>query len=1040
MQPLERRVLMAAGSYDLSFGGGDGKVATDTPLPVGQVEALPGGGFITPVGAPGELGFARFRPDGSLDTGFGGGDGVVTTTFPAAAARNVIQVGAVPAPGGKVVVFGVGEAGVDGAVRRAMALARFNASGSLDTTFGAGGDDGSGRVTVGPSVPNARPGAAALAPDGGIILMGRVAGGEEDDLYLARLQSDGSRDMAFGGGDGAVVMDEPSEGHTYAVGDLLVGPTGQIAVVGDTSRFHPGIEVHNDLFVYHFSPTGQFQWSARTDVLNGGTIDDNHTGNVSFDYFTGGAFLPDGRVVLGTDVNDGQSPRAAVLYAADGRTARVLDVGPADFNFPHLTAFAAWPDGRFVAAGGGSGGFSLVGFLANGDLDPVYGPPDLGPSGDFTGRNAAATTAVVRPDGKIDVAGPLYSQQPGARPEFGLGRFVGSPTPTAARVELAPDGTLSVVGSEEGDALRVFPHAVEPGREQVLVQFNQQNYFFDRADVARLAIDARGGNDLIDVGRALTIPATLRGGDGDDFIAGGGGRDEFFGGGGNDTVSYEDRATPVFLSLDDVANDGGNRDENIHSDVENLIGGWDDDVLVGSSDANRLEGRGGNDWLRGLGGNDILLGGAGDDILEDTSGTNALGGAGGRDMFNHGIELASAPQDYPAEAAVLSGPVVRFDNQGFQGTGYADFTNAAGDTATFVVDSALEGRYALTFRYANGGQTDRPLNVRVNDRVGQRMSFPSTGGWNQWRTVTVELPLEADPFNQVVVSSIGSNGPNIDTLFVSPGGQEPPPGPQTLQAEDARLVGAVVSRDNAGFDGDGYADFVNRTGDYVEWTVEAAGPGQHRLDFRYANGSASDRTMSVSVNGTVVQGFMLFPPTGSWSTWRTSTIFPLLNGGTNTVLLFATGNSGPNVDSLTVTPEVQPPPGPRTLQAETARLSGVGVGSSNAGYTGGGYADYGSSAGQFIEWTVDAAETRTYVLEFRYANGSSASRPLALKIDGAAPPNIGTPLEFAPTGSWSTWRENGAAVRLTRGTHRIRLTATGQSGPNLDSLTIRPAP
>ena len=59
---------------------------------------------------------------------------------------------------------------------------------------------------------------------------------------------------------------------------------------------------------------------------------------------------------------------------------------------------------------------------------------------------------------------------------------------------------------------------------------------------------------------------------------------------------------------------------------------------------------------------------------------------------------------------------------------------------------------------------------------------------------------------------------------------------------------------------------------------------------------------------------------------------------------------------------------------------------------------------------------------------------MGLSVDGAAIPNGVT---FAPTGSWSTWEEVSATVELEAGTHRIRLAATGQSGPNVDALTAR---
>jgi hypothetical protein len=242
------------------------------------------------------------------------------------------------------------------------------------------------------------------------------------------------------------------------------------------------------------------------------------------------------------------------------------------------------------------------------------------------------------------------------------------------------------------------------------------------------------------------------------------------------------------------------------------------------------------------------------------------------------------------------------------------------------------------------------------------------------------------------------------------------------------MSGAVVSSSSGGYTGSGFADFVNRSGDYVEWTVNVAEGGEQRLDFRYANGSSSGRTMTVSVDGQVVQGAMLFPPTGSWSTWKTSTIFPKMEPGTHRVRLFATGQSGPNVDALTVTP----PAPARRLEAEDAARRGAVVGRSHAGYTGSGYVDFVNATGNYVEWTVEVQTAGTYTLGFRHANGSSA-RPMAMAVDGT---NRGRP-DFIGTGSWSTWKVQEVSVQLSAGTHRIRLATIGNNGPNVDSMTIR---
>jgi len=109
--------------------------------------------------------------------------------------------------------------------------------------------------------------------------------------------------------------------------------------------------------------------------------------------------------------------------------------------------------------------------------------------------------------------------------------------------------------------------------------------------------------------------------------------------------------------------------------------------------------------------------------------------------------------------------------------------------------------------------------------------------------------------------------------------------------------------------------------------------------------------------------------------------------------------------------------------------------SNHAGYTGTGFADYVNASGDFVEWTVNVPSAGNYTLEFRYANGGGSARPLELKGNGVA---AATRVSFAPTGDWATWRTVSATAALAAGANRIRLTAVGSSGPNIDSLTVRP--
>ena len=119
------------------------------------------------------------------------------------------------------------------------------------------------------------------------------------------------------------------------------------------------------------------------------------------------------------------------------------------------------------------------------------------------------------------------------------------------------------------------------------------------------------------------------------------------------------------------------------------------------------------------------------------------------------------------------------------------------------------------------------------------------------------------------------------------------------------------------------------------------------------------------------------------------------------------------------------------LEAEDATLSGPTVETVNAGFTGTGYADFGATPGQFIEWNVNVPQAGLYTLDFRYANGSAADRPLELRVNAAVDQAA---LAFIPTGAWTTWQIVTEQVALNAGNNTVRLTLTGADGPNVDSL------
>jgi len=122
---------------------------------------------------------------------------------------------------------------------------------------------------------------------------------------------------------------------------------------------------------------------------------------------------------------------------------------------------------------------------------------------------------------------------------------------------------------------------------------------------------------------------------------------------------------------------------------------------------------------------------------------------------------------------------------------------------------------------------------------------------------------------------------------------------QLLQAEDAVLVGALAKSNQPQWTGSGFADYINASGDYVEWTATMPSAASRTLTFRYAS-TGTARNLEIKVNGTVVNSGLAFTTTGGAGIWALKTMTATLPAGTVTIRATATGTSGPNVDYLKI--------------------------------------------------------------------------------------------------------------------------------------------
>jgi uncharacterized delta-60 repeat protein len=175
-------------------------------------------GYTTTGGDDSEFALARYTVNGTLDRAFGTG-GKVTTAFGSAGAKAVALQ-----PDGKIVAAGqvlVNRPDFD------FALARFDANGALDQTFGSGG-----KVTTTFGSTADFVDAVALQPDGRIVAAGSTGTSQQrDDVFaLTRYTPDGTLDSSFGDG-GTTGFVTQSQNLAQSV---LVQPDGKIVVAGDS--------------------------------------------------------------------------------------------------------------------------------------------------------------------------------------------------------------------------------------------------------------------------------------------------------------------------------------------------------------------------------------------------------------------------------------------------------------------------------------------------------------------------------------------------------------------------------------------------------------------------------------------------------------------------------------------------------------------------------------------------------------------------------------------------------------------------------------
>ncbi|MET9894696.1 calcium-binding protein [Streptomyces sp. NPDC006465] len=561
----------ADGTPDTSFGG-DGTVTTpinnmdpDLQWSEANALALQPDGKIVVVGSSWRgyenccwFTVARYNTDGTLDSGFGGGDGRVFTDFggPDEARDVAVQ------PDGKIVAAGFGGGEV--------ALARYNADGSPDTGFGGG--DGQVSSDPAPELPEEGGDGRALAlqSDGKIVVGGQV-GTTRFDFVLLRYTTNGTLDTSFSG-DG---IERTDFGDYESVEGLAVQPDGKIVAAGGSgSSFALARYTANGTLDTSFDGDG------RVLTPGGGAADVKLQPS-------------DGRIVVAG--SNGPGGNFAVLrYNPDGSQDSGFGSGgvaTADFGGSDAArGVALQSDGKIVTAGGGGpdNSFALARFEGGGSAPPPPAGVDLsvtksGPATVSIGDRPTYSVRVTNNSTTTSATNVSLSDT-----LSGVAVSVVSATTSSGTCTTTAGGASCSLGTLAPGAAATVTVAAEPRATGTLT---------DRATVSATQTDPNAGNNTATATTTVNNArgCTRVGTSGNDTITGTYGNDVICALGGDDTVDASYGNDTVHGGYGNDRLDGGYGNDTLNGGPgnDNLIGNY------GTDNLNTVDSVSGNDTANG---------------------------------------------------------------------------------------------------------------------------------------------------------------------------------------------------------------------------------------------------------------------------------------------------------------------------------------------------------------------------------------------------------------------------------------------------------
>jgi uncharacterized delta-60 repeat protein/LPXTG-motif cell wall-anchored protein len=361
-----------------------------------------------------------------------GTNGITVTSFGTSESAKSVVIQA----DGKILVAGYSDVNTI----RDFAVLRFNANGILDTSFGTNGitTTNLGSYDTGYSM--------ALQADGKILVAGQTGPSNASNFAIVRYAANGTLDTSFG----TAGITTTDLGGLDLASSMVVLPNGKILVAGRS------VVADMDLF-------------AIVRYNTNGTVDTGFgsTGITTTSFNAGGAvgnsmtLQADGKIIVAGGVWLGNRWIIAMArYNTDGTLDTSFGTAgttTTDLNADSIgSAVAVQLDGKIIVAGNfdatdtGYYDFALYRYNANGSLDTTFNTDGLITTN--LGGSDSASRIVMQADGKIVVVGGTWLNN---AYQFALARFnttplaatLAAPLPTSSSATI----TFTMTGTETVD-------------------------------------------------------------------------------------------------------------------------------------------------------------------------------------------------------------------------------------------------------------------------------------------------------------------------------------------------------------------------------------------------------------------------------------------------------------------------------------------------------------------------------------------------------------------------------------------------------------